>query len=353
MPALTAFTHSTFDPASRFRILQWLPHLEDLGWRVTHRANRPPRYRRYSSGNLAERVSFLGSRWRRRLNRRLDIARSAEADVVWLNRDLLEADPRWEQALVRVNPRLVFDFDDAIYLNDSRGHFPAVCAGAALVIAANETLAQIARRYSNYVAVLPTVIDTAAYRVVLPAQLAARPAAAPLRLGWCGSDLSIRQTLYPVLPLLAHLQAALGFELIIVSRPRPDIPVPGLRWRYVEWSPLAETRLADYFDIGLMPLQDNSYQRAKSGCKFLQYMASGLPAIASPVGVNRDFIEASGAAIAVGDDESWKAAIQSLADPGLRQSMGARGRRWCEATMSIDHWLPVLDKLLHDVAEIR
>ena len=349
MPALTALTHSTFDPASRFRILQWLPYLEDLGWTITHRPNRPPRFRRHAAGNLAERASFLGSRWRRRLNRRIDIARSAEADVVWLNRDLLEADPRWEQALLRLNPRLVFDFDDAIYLNDSRGHFPAVCAGAALVIAANETLAQTARRYSNYVAVLPTVIDTAAYRSAGTARLDA----APLRLGWCGSDLSIRQTLYPLLPLLARLQQALGFELVIMSRPRPDIPIPSLRWRYVEWSPQAETRLADYFDIGIMPLQDDSYQRAKSGCKFLQYMASGLPAIASPVGVNRDFIEASGGAIAACDDETWKAAIQSLADPQLRQSMGMRGRHWCEAAMSIERWLPVLDKLLHDVAEAR
>jgi hypothetical protein len=347
MPALTALIHSTFDPASRFRILQWLPHLEGLGWTVTHRANRPPRYRRCISGNLAEQISFLGSRWRRRLNRRLDIARCAEADVVWLNRDLLEADPRWEQALVRVNPRLVFDLDDATYLNDRRGHFAAVCAAAALVIAANEPLADAARRYTNRVEILPTVIDTAGYRVIPPAMLAA----APLRLGWCGSDLSIRQTLYPVLPLLARLQQELGFELIIVSRPRPDIAITGLRWHYVEWNPLVETRLADYFDIGIMPLQDNSFQRAKSGCKLLQYMASGLPAIASPIGVNRDFIEASDGAIAASGDSDWKAAVQTLSDPVLRQSMGARGHQWCEATMSTQHWLPVLDKLLRGVAE--
>jgi hypothetical protein len=348
MPALTALTHSTFDPASRFRILQWLPHLEKLGWTITHRANQPPRYRRYASGNLAEWASFLGARRRRRISRRFDIAGCADADVVWVNRDLLEADPQWEQALARINPLLVFDVDDAIYLNDSRGHFPTVCAAAALVIAANEALADAARRYTNHVAVLPTVIDTATYLSSGPE----RPAAAPLRLGWCGSDLSIRQTLYPVLPLLTRLQQKLGFELIIVSRPHPDIPISGLRWRYVEWSALAETRLADYFDVGIMPLQDDSYQRAKSGCKLLQYMASGLPAIASPVGVNRDFIAASGAAIAACDDNGWKAAIQTLSDSALRQSMGERGRLWCEASMSVQRWLPVLDKLLRGVGKI-
>ena len=180
-----------------------------------------------------------------------------------------------------------------------------------------------------------------------------RPAAAALRLGWCGSDLSIRQTLYPALPLLAHLQQQLEFELIVVSHPRPDIPIPGLRWRYVDWSPLTETRLNDYFDIGIMPLENNSYQSAKSGCKLLQYMACGLPAIASPIGVNRDFIEVSGAAIAASDDNGWREAIRTLSDPGLRQSMGARGRQWCEAAMSIQHWLPMLDKLLRGIAETR
>ncbi len=349
MPTMTAFTQSGFDPASRFRILQWLPHLQALGWTVTLAPNRPPRYRWRFSGDLSERLSFLAGRWRRRLNRRRDIARSAGADLVWVNRDLLEADPRWERSLVEVNPRFVFDIDDATYLNDRRGHFASVCAAAALVVAGNETLAEAARRHAKRVAVVPTVIDTATYPPATPA----RPASLPLRLGWCGSDLSIRQTLYPVLPLLARLQQKLGFELHVMSRPRPDISVEGLRWSYIEWSPPAETRLGDYFDVGIMPLRDEAYQRAKSGCKLLQYMACGLPAIASPVGVNRGFIAASQAGIAVSDDGAWEAAIEALADPALRQTMGARGRNWCETAMSIKRWLPVLDDLLRSVAARR
>jgi glycosyltransferase involved in cell wall biosynthesis len=349
MPTLTAFTQSSFDPASRFRILQWLPHLEALGWTVAIAPNRPPRYRWRFTGDLGERLSFLAARWRRRLNRQRDIARCGGDDVVWVNRDLLEADPRWEQRLVKANPRFVFDIDDATFLNDSRGHFATVCSLAALVIAGNETLAEAARRHTQRVGVVPTVIDTAAY----PPAPAVRPPSAPLRLGWCGSDLSIRQTLYPVLPLLARLQRKLKFELHVVSRPKPDIDVEGLRWSYIEWSPLAETRLGDYFDVGIMPLQDDAYQRAKSGCKLLQYMACSLPAIASPVGVNRDFIAASKGGIAVSDDGAWKTAIEALTDPALRRSMGTQGQTWCEATMSVNRWLPVLDKLLRGVAERR
>jgi hypothetical protein len=349
LPSLLALTHSDFDPASRFRIMQWLPALEATGWRTQHRPNRPPRYRRGAAGGFSERLEFLAGRARRRVHRRLDIRSAAHADVVWLNRDMLEGDPRWERSLIRSNPRLVFDFDDAIYLNDRRGHFAEVCSTAALVIAGNESLAAEARRYSSRVAVLPTVIDTGRYLSRAPAM----SPGAPLRLGWCGSDLSIRQTLVPVLPMLASLQRRHGFRFTVMSRPHPALPAGGLRYDYVEWSPERERKLGEWFDIGIMPLADEPYFQAKCGCKLLQYMACGLPAIASPVGVNTDFLDASGAGIAVTDPASWEAAILRLADPALRHELGRRGRAWCEAQASIDRWFPILDRLLRDVAAGR
>jgi len=345
LPSLLALTQSNFDPASRFRIMQWLPFLEALGWDISHRPNRPPRYRRRPAGDLAERLSFLGARSRRRLHRRLDIRAAAETDLVWLNRDMLEGDPRWERRLLQANPRMVYDVDDAVYMTDRRRHFAEVCAAAALVIVGNETLAAEARRHSGRVAIVPTVIDTAQYRVATPA----RQSGDAVRLGWCGSDLSIRQTLLPALPMLASLQRRLGFSFTIMSRPRPELPVGGPRWDYVEWSPEYETRLGDWFDIGIMPLADEPYLQAKCGCKLLQYMACGLPAIASPVGVNAVFMDASGAGFAATDPASWEEAIVRLADPKLRGDLGRRGRAWCEAETSVDRWLPTLDRLLRDV----
>src|SRR5437899_2573826 len=189
--------------------MQWLPRLEAAGWQTLHRPNKPPRYGRHPAGDLVERMRFLGGRWQRKLHRRLDTRAAANVDVVWLNRDMLEGDPRWERRLIEANPRVVFDVDDAIYMTDRRGHFAQVCAAASLVIAGNETLAAEARRHGRRVAVVPTVIDTAKHR--LSAQTLGH--GRPLRLGWCGSDLSIRRTLLPALPMLAALQRRHGFRL--------------------------------------------------------------------------------------------------------------------------------------------
>jgi len=138
-----------------------------------------------------------------------------------------------------------------------------------------------------------------------------------------------------------------------MSRPRPALQADGLRYDYVEWSPERERKLGEWFDVGIMPLTDEPYFQAKCGCKLLQYMACGLPAIASPVGVNADFLDASGGGIAVCDPASWEAAILRLADPALRREFGRHGRAWCEAHASIDRWFPILDRLLRDVAAGR
>ncbi len=85
-----------------------------------------------------------------------------------------------------------------------------------------------------------------------------------------GSDQSIRETLYPHVPMLAELQRELGFEFVVVSRPRPNLPDSSLRWNFIEWNPHVETQIARLFDIGIMPLVDEPFQRGKCGCKILQ-----------------------------------------------------------------------------------
>ena len=181
---LLALAHTAGDPAARFRIGQYIPYLERAGWRVSLRTNRPARPWQSPVRNPALRAVHqrLGV-WRRRVNRLRDLRSAADFDVVFLNRDVLESDIRYERYLLRRNPRLIFDFDDAIFLDGKEAHAAWVCRRAAWVTAGNADLADFARRFTDRVTVLPTVIDTDAY-----AQAGVRPAGGPFRVGWCGSD---------------------------------------------------------------------------------------------------------------------------------------------------------------------
>ena len=345
---LLALTHTPDDPATRFRIKQYIPYLQRAGWEVSLKTNRPPRPWQSPVRNPALRYFHrrLGV-WRRRINRRRDIRAASAAEAVFLNRDVLESNVRYERLLLARNPRLIFDFDDAIFLDGKEAHVGWVCRHAAWVTAGNPDLADFARRFTDRVTVLPTVIDTDTY---LPAGGGAR--LGPIRVGWCGSDLSIRQTLFPHLPMLARLQQRLGFEIVIMTRPRPVLPQKSLRWTFVEWSEERETRLASFFDAGLMPLIPDEYQRYKCGCKLLQYMASGLPSVASPVGINVRLIAEARSGFLAETEEEWFRSIELLMSDGrLCREFGAAGRAFVEKDYSLKTWRPVLLELLDRIAE--
>lgn len=341
---LIAFTHARGDPAARFRLLQFVPGLERAGWSVSHRPNRPERP--WESPFEAPPLRWAHQRagvLLRRFRRRLDVRSASGFDVAFVNRDLLEGSIAWEETLWRRNPRVVLDFDDTIHLGRKAAHFARAAAGAAWITAGNENLLAVARKWTDRVSLLPTVIDTARY----PAPPGVR-ADVPLRVGWLGSDLSIRETLFPFLPMLGELQAELGFEFVVVSRPRRELPGTRLHWRFVEWSPDVEARIAEFFDVGIMPLVDDEFQRGKCGCKLLQYMAAGIPAIASPVGVNASIL-ADGRGFAAGDPQGWGEALLRLRDPGLRAELGLRGRAYVERAYSVRAWLPHLLDVLDGV----
>ena len=334
---LIAYTHGRDDPAARFRLRQYIPRFERAGWSVSHRPNRPER-------PWASPVAVPALRWLhqragvalRRLNRRLDIAAAAGHDVAFVSRDLLEGRTDYEAALLRRNPRVVFDFDDAIHLGSKSAHFAWICERAAWVTAGNESLARAARRHTDRVSVVATAVDTGAYPPPPPASREG-----PLRIGWLGSDRSIHETLYRHATMFAELQRALGFELVVVTRPRREPPDPRLAIRHIEWSPSAETRIAQWCDIGIMPLVDDEFQRGKCGCKLLQYMAAGLPVVASPVGINASLVTPDRGFLATHRDD-WGAAFARLADPERRRALGASGRRFVEREYSLDVWFPRL-----------
>ncbi|EMR11899.1 group 1 glycosyl transferase [Methylophaga lonarensis MPL] len=85
-----------------------------------------------------------------------------------------------------------------------------------------------------------------------------------------------------------------------------------------------------------MPLIDSPWERGKCGYKLIQYMACGLPVVASPVGVNTEIVrERINGYLATNDDEWEEALIKLCTDTETRLRMGLAGREMVEQQYSI------------------
>jgi len=118
----------------------------------------------------------------------------------------------------------------------------------------------------------------------------------------------------------------------------------------VPWSEETEVAELKKLDVGIMPLSDGSFERGKCGYKIIQYMACGLPVIASPVGINRQLIEDGENGFLAETLEEWSVAISRLIEsPSLRMRMGMAGLEKVKKRYCIQVTGPRLIELLKDV----
>jgi Glycosyl transferases group 1 len=234
-------------------------------------------------------------------------------------------------ALDRFPGRLVFDLDDAVFLGSpalgDRGRLARWLYGpqqalrllrrADALVVSTTALADSLPHWAQADAVLPTVPSPSAYPV------ARHRDGLPVALGWVGQLRNLGY-LDPLRATLERLGAERVASLEVVSA-EPWLGPATFR----PWSLGEEASVFARFGVGLMPLPDTPYTRAKAGFKLLQYMAAGVPVVASPVGVNRMLVESSDAGMLATEPAEWEAAIRTLASSAsLRAELGERGRRF-------------------------
>jgi glycosyltransferase involved in cell wall biosynthesis len=153
----------------------------------------------------------------------------------------------------------------------------------------------------------------------------------------------------PLMPLMADLAAATGARFVAVGASKEARPSA---WCDVlPWSEETEVARIQDMDIGLMPIADTPWAQGKCGYKLIQYMACGLPVVASPVGVNAGIVEHGVNGFLATTTAQWREALLTLAaDPDLRRRMGAAGRRKVEACYSLQVWGPRVAAMLAEVA---
>jgi glycosyltransferase involved in cell wall biosynthesis len=264
-----------------------------------------------------------------------------------------------ERRLERQRTKWVYDFDDAVFLpnvSEANRLFvklkpfdqPArLAARARAVSAGNQWLAGWARRQrggfpADDVQVIPTVVDTEIWRP-------RSREAGPPRLVWIGSPTTVG-FLDPIRPALARLaRRHPGLELHVIGA---SFAADGVQVIVHPWSLETEVDLAGRCDVGLSPLPDTDWARGKCGLKLIQYMALGISAVASPVGVHPEIVAHGENGMLAATPEAFEEAVHALlCDPSLRCAQGRAARETVLARYSVDAVAPRLAALLERASE--
>jgi glycosyltransferase involved in cell wall biosynthesis len=339
--------------SSRLRALQYLPYFESLGWQV----DPAP----FFSNVYLEKLYAGKPTWKEALmaywSRIRVLARAGRYDLVWVEKEILPFLPAAAERLLKAlgTPYMV-DYDDALFHRYDLHRLPvvrvllgrkidAVMKKAALVVAGNRYLADRAKKAgARRVEIIPTVVDMNRYPALDNQPDRSR---GPLVVGWIGTPKTSRY-LYPLKNVFKSLQSQFNVRFAAVGATRKslgDLPVEP--W---QWSEDTEVDSIRKFDIGIMPLEDSPWERGKCGYKLIQYMACGLPVVASPVGVNAEIVEPGVNGFLAQGEGPWRESLAILlSEAESRMQMGRMGRKKVESRYCLQVQAPRIETLLRQL----
>lgn len=339
---LTLYPKSVASP--RYRVHQFLPYLREAGHECEVACPfTEETYAYYKDPARGGRPFWYHLHELK--NRLRQILQAAEYDVVLVQKALMSAYVLGlERILHRKARRLIYDIDDAVHLApphplgrpwrliEDRAQIRKIATRAACCLVGNAWLKSQLESSDAKTRLFPTVVDTERFRPPKIAQDA-------FRIGWMGGP-STSSSLLTIREALCKTEAEV---VLIGANPGLDY---GCGAAILPWK--LETEVADLqgFSIGIMPLEDIEWNKGKCALKAIQYMACGLPCVASPVGAIQDIIINGENGILAKTESEWRDAFALLRDPKVRSRMGAAGRETVLKKYSLEVAAPKLLSIL-------
>ena len=344
--------------SSRLRTLQYIPYLKSHGVSVTASNFFDDEYLREFHLNSKRSIIRVLKSYIKRLFVFLTFFKY---DLIWIEKEIFPYFPSFfERFLKFVGKTYVVDYDDAIFHNyDLSRNFVlknllskkifSVMKYADCVISGNKYIVDYAKRAgASKIELIPTVVDNSKYdqkKFFLHK---------PPTIGWIGSRstqkylLNIQEVLNSICKMYGARLLLVGATSEIASR-FTDLNVDIVPWKEEE-----ESRLIRLMDIGIMPLSNGPWEKGKCGYKLIQYMASGVPTIASSVGANIDIIRNSNCGFLVDSNDEWKNALMNLLDNREQCiRLGNAGRLAVENIYSSSVQAPKIKKIFFDVIKSK
>lgn len=347
MRILILSRYDRLGPSSRLRVFQYLPFLQDAGVEFVV---APLFGNDYVASLYGGRIS-LAAVVKAYFRRLYWMLRAGGFDLIWVEKEFLPWVPSWiELRLLPLSTPWVADYDDAVFHRYDRHQLSwvrrilgrkidAVMRHADLVLAGNEYLKERALQAgASRVEILPTVVDVSRY------QVSKERSGGTVTIGWIGSPSTARY-LHLIAPALQKVAALQNVRIIAVGANADQLK--GLPIEVRKWTEASEVAEIQQFDIGIMPLPDEPFERGKCGYKLIQCMACGKAVVASPVGVNSVIVRDGIDGILASSNQQWFDALKKLIeDVELRRRMGSLGRERVEQHYSLQNSASRLVELL-------
>lgn len=353
-------TPSPIQSASeRYRIYQYLPHLRRCGFDCTVRPFASEAlHRAIQKQAVVGRICGVLSC---ALQRVRDLSALDEFDLVVIHREAFPfLHPFFEMKAIQRHARAIFDFDDAIHVGHrdtpsmkyswmyKLKYGPGINIALQKchhVIAGNRTLAEHAARLNANVTIIPTVVDLQRYTYQPP-----RETVNAVTVGWVGST-STSPYLAEIEPALRRLSEVHkgNVRFRTFGDPKRKLALPDFEARPFQLD--SEIEDLRTIDIGIMPMPDNEWTRGKCAFKAIQYMALGIPAVASPVGFAAELIHHGKNGLLASSEAEWFSCLDRVVRDGeLRRRLSANGRITVERKYSLQVWAPRVADLLERIA---
>ena len=337
-------------PSQRLKFEQYYKSIEENGFEIDKSSFISDSFWKiiYKKGFVGQKIYYTCTGYLRRLR---DLFRLRQYDVIYLHLWVTPFGPPLFEWLYRKMARkIVYDIDDMIYLTPPNSPNPAInwlkgkgkpiylFKKSDYVLTSTPAIEEYARKFNDQIINVPITVNTDKYVPKDNYQTGV------VTLGWSGS-VSTSPYLHLLDNVLLQLRMKYNFKLLVMGD--ADFKIDGLDVEAIPWKEEYETSTIRRFDIGLYPLPVDNWVHGKGGGKALQYMAAGVPTIATAVGANFKIIEHGVSGFLVKTDEEWLSCIQKLIESEqLRAQVGSRGVRVVENRFSVhankDIYLSVL-----------
>lgn len=321
-------------PSQRLKFEQYYAELGDNNWEVTHNAfiNTDFWSFIYQPGNTIKKVIFTIIAYFKRF---LVLFSLKKYDVVYVHLWVSPYGPALFERLTRLlSKRLIYDIDDLVFLGHSseanrfyeklkgKDKMFYLMKNSDHVITCTPTLDDFARKYNQKTTDISSTVDTnSRYQSKNNYAFQSKPV-----IGWSGSH-STSKYLYLIKDQLKELAKDIGFKLLVMGD--STFSIEGVDVEAMEWSESIEMKTLAQFDIGLYPLPNEEWVLGKSGLKAIQYMALGIPTVATAIGANHRIIQdqVNGFLIPFESPHSWTESLKVLLENEiLRKEMGQKAR---------------------------